>query len=71
MNLDWHTSANQYLCRLGFAEWLAQGKPSGRRGQRYHPSQYHRDLVALLDQNKEEQFKAMKMLQGYANALGV
>ena len=31
----------------------------------------HRQLVALLGRNDEEEFKALKMLRGYASMIGV
>ena len=76
IDLAWYRGATTYLLRLGYAEWLAQGKPvpSGRRyqyGRRYFPSQYHRDLIEDLNRNDEQGFKARKMLSGYASALGV
>jgi hypothetical protein len=70
----WQEAAQAYLARLCHAEWIAQGKPvptKRNRHNRYCPSAYANDLVALLGKNDEEGFKARKMLEGYASALSV
>lgn len=69
--LDWHTAAKDYLIRLGAAEYAQQQRTSRRIKFRYEPSQYHRDLIDQLNRDDEEGFKGLKMLQGYASALGV
>ena len=71
---SWQFSANSYLRRLCEAEWRMQKCPvptKRNRRNRYCPSQYVNDLVALLGRNDEAGFKALKLLQGYASALGV
>jgi hypothetical protein len=75
-DLAWHTAAKVYLARLGMAEWIAQGRPvpSGRRyqfGRRYVPSEYHQDLIGCLNRNDEHGFKGLKLLSGYASAVGL
>ena len=75
-NMEWHSAAKRYLERLGMAEWNSQGRPipSGKRyqfGRRYVPSDYHRELIDCLNRNDEQAFKARKMLEGYASAVGV
>lgn len=70
---DWQIPARRYLERLGIAEWRAQGKPIPTRRSpfvRYCPSDYHVRLIDALNQNDEEQFKAIKMLEGYASKVG-
>jgi hypothetical protein len=72
-DLDWHTSANAYLARLGAAEYAAQR--SRHKGSpkkfRFSPSQYMTDLIECLNVNDEERFKAIKMLEGYSTPLKV
>lgn len=68
---EWQTSARAYLERLASAEYGLQKRLSKKKKSfRYAPSAYHQDLIQLLDQNDEAGFKSLKMLQGYANALG-
>lgn len=76
MKTDWYSAAQAYLARLGQSEYragLAAHLKAGRhpRTYKHNPSQYHRDLVEFLGKNDEEGFKALKMLQGYASAVGV
>lgn len=68
----WDVSAREYLARLGAAEYAAfrQTKAGKKANARYSPSDYHRDLIELLNRNDESGFKALKMLQGHASALG-
>jgi hypothetical protein len=73
---DWGGAAQAYLARLGRAEWEAFRKgrivrTHSRWPQQFHPSPYHVQLMELLGKNDEEGFKALKMLQGYASAIGV
>lgn len=70
--LDWHTHARRYLDRLGLAEWQSQGSPVPKRAgsARYCPTDYHRNLIDALNRNDEVAFKSMKMLEGYASAVG-
>jgi hypothetical protein len=75
-NTDWQTAAQAYLARLGLAEYragIAAHTRAGRRATtyRHNPSEYHRHLVTLLGRNAEEGFKALKLEQGYASAIGV
>lgn len=72
-SLHWHTAAKNYLTRLAHAEWISQGKPIPKRknSKRYVPSDYYRSLMECLNRNDEQQFKAIKMLEGYASAIGV
>lgn len=69
--MDWNVAARRYLERLGQAEYQVQRKATRAKTFRYSPSDYHRDLIDLLNRNDEHGFKALKMLQGYASALGV
>ena len=75
--MDWQTSAQKYLARLCAAEYEQQraaeckGRKCPRKAWRYSPSEYARELVALLGQNDERGFKARKGLEGYNSALGV
>lgn len=70
---NWQAAAQDYLQTLAQAEYNI-GKANSRRKRRktykHDPSDYHRDLVELLGKNDEEGFKALKMLRGYASALG-
>ena len=69
---NWHGSAQQYLTRLGAAEYQRQRQTAGRKKTiRYRPTDYHLALIDCLNRDAEEEFKALKMLQGYASALGV
>lgn len=75
-SLEWHSAAKRYLERLGAAEWKSQGepKPRGRYPRRqsgYVPTEYHRSLIEFLNKNDEEGFKALKLQEGYASAVGV
>ena len=73
-SMAWHGPAKIYLERLGQAEWLAQGSPIPTKRKplnRFAPSDYMRELIACLDRDDEEGFKARKMLEGYASAVGV
>ena len=74
---EWQSAAQSYLRRLGMLEYqsgLAYHVKTRRRSPNtYHhnPSQYHRDLVALLGNNYENGFKALKVEQGYVSILGL
>lgn len=70
---DWASSAQDYLRRLGQAEYRAfrASKAGKKKNARYSPTEYHVDLCRLLGQNKEEEFKNLKALQGRYSALGV
>ena len=73
---EWQTGAQEYLARLGAAEYAAQREAHAKKRRspktlRFSPSQYMCDLVELLGNNDEEGFKALKMLQGYASSVGV
>ncbi len=70
-NLDWHSSVKRYLERLGLAEYQAQKLAAKGKKFRYSPSEYHRELIDLLNKNDEQGFKGLKMLSGFASALGV
>jgi len=75
-SMEWQVAAQAYLQRLGAAEYgsaIAAHRKARRsvRTYRHNPSEYMRDLVAALGRNDEEQFKAIKMLQGYASEIGV
>jgi hypothetical protein len=72
--MDWQDGAQAYLARLGLAEYragVAAWVKNGRKAStyRHNPSQYHRDLVELLGQNDEHEFKGLKGLQGYASVM--
>ena len=70
----WHTAAQAYLARLGYAEWLTQGSPVPTKRKphnRFVPSEYMRDLIDCLNRNDENGFKARKMLNGRDTALKV
>lgn len=76
MIMNWHNAAKQYLERLGLGEYeeqLAQHVKARRSKNtfRYCPTDYHSQLIELLGQDDEEEFKALKMLQGYASGIGV
>ena len=74
VSMEWQVAAQAYLTRLCQAEWKAQGCPAPTRRNRlnrYCPSSYANDLVRLLGANDEEGFKARKLLEGYASAVGV
>jgi hypothetical protein len=73
---QWQVAAQAYLAKLAQAEYRAgiwAHTRAGRKDRTYRhcPSDYHRSLVAVLGQNDEEAFKAIKGLQGYASILGV
>ena len=72
--LSWDIYARQYLGRLAAAEYQAYVRkvPVRKRARyRYDPSDYHRALIERLNAGDEAGFKALKLLQGYASALGV
>ena len=73
---EWQIAAQQYLAKLGAAEYESAIKAHKKAGRsvktyRHNPSQYMCDLVSALGANDEEQFKAIKMLEGYASEIGV
>lgn len=71
-NLEWHIAARSYLDRLGAAEYAAQKAAwKKRRGFRFFPSEFHSRLIQCLNKNDEEGFKALKLTEGYASAVGV
>lgn len=66
----WDITARAYLARLGdaeYAEWLM--RRSSRKSDRYSPSDYHRELIELLNRGDEEGFKYRKMLSHEDSAL--
>lgn len=74
--MEWYHAAQEYLARLGAAEYEAQSRQHAKAGKakstfKYSPTGYHRDLVELLGKGDEEGFKARKALEGYSSALGV
>lgn len=76
IEMSWHRAAQSYLERLATAEYMAARAVHVRAGRaastyRYSPSEYHRELVGLLGKDDEHGFKALKMEQGYACAIGV
>lgn len=76
MNMQWQSAAQDYLARLGAAEYgagLRLHVKAGRRRStyRHNPSDYHRQLVADLGRDDENGFKSHKMLEGYASIIGV
>lgn len=75
MTLQTWNACQEYLNRLGMAEYragLAAHVKSGRKKSTYRHSisDYHASLVAALGRADEQQFKAIKMLSGYASAVG-
>lgn len=73
---NWQRAAQQYLARLGEAEYGAGLRAHVKAGRkpstyRHNPSQYHRDLVAYLGRNDEQGFKRLKMESGYSSEVGV
>jgi hypothetical protein len=68
-----HWSACQaYLERLGAAEYAAFcARRNPRKRDRFSPSEYMRALVADLGCGDFESFKARKLAEGYASAVGV
>jgi hypothetical protein len=73
MTVKTYAALRSYLGRLGFAEWEQQKRPMGnkrRHGRSFFPSEYHRALIACLDKDDENGFKALKMEQGPFSALG-
>jgi hypothetical protein len=84
-NLDWQTAARDYISRVAREELMQFMAAPGNamRVTRWHRrklerrgaypfqvSQYVHALVALLNANDEEAFKATKRVHGYYNALG-
>lgn len=72
----WWTAAQAYLIRLGAAEYeqgIRAHKKTGRSGRtyRHNPSQYQRDMCAILGTGDEHAFKARKMLEGYTSVIRV
>jgi hypothetical protein len=62
--------ARAYLARLGaaeYGEYLARRQP--RKGDRYSPSEYHRELIELLNRGDEEGWKYRKMINHEDSAL--
>ena len=73
--METYAAMQAYLARLGESEYGAGIAAHIKRGRKpgtykHCPSQYHRDLVTALGNYDEEQFKAIKGLQGYASPLG-
>jgi hypothetical protein len=68
-----HAAACQtYLERLGAAEYAVfRNRRNPRKRDRFSPSEYMRALVADLGRGDFESFKARKMAEGYASAVGV
>lgn len=72
MTGDVWNALQAYLNRLGQAEYSkGTAAHKGKRPYRHAISEYHATLVRLLGDNNEEEFKALKMLQGPHSALGV
>jgi hypothetical protein len=68
----WTTHCRPYVDRVCAAEYEQQKRASkGRKSFRYSPSDYARQLIEYMDQDDEEGFKSLKMLQGYSSAVGV
>lgn len=69
-NLDWHTSAKQYLDRICYQDWKAWSEqnaklPKSKRGM-WGPCQDVRDMIECLNKNDEEGFKSIRLLrEGY------
>lgn len=62
--------ARAYLSRLGaaeYAEYLERRQP--RKGDRYSPSEYHRELIDLLNAGDEEGWKYRRMINHEDSAL--
>lgn len=72
-NDDWMSAAQDYLARVGRAEYAAfrASKAGKRKRARFTPSQYLEDMCKALGRGDEEAFKALKMLEGYSSAAGV
>lgn len=73
---NWTIAAQQYLARLGQAEYrsgLKQHVKAGRKAKTFRltPSSYFADLVKLLGEDNEEEFKYRKALNGQDSPLGV
>ena len=70
---NWASAAQNYLRRLGEAEYRAfrASKAGQKKNARYQPTEYHAELCRLLGQDKEEDFKSLKALRGRDSALGV
>lgn len=72
---NWTIAAQKYLQKLAETEYksgLNAHIKAGRKAKtyRHNPSQYHRDLVKLLAEDNENDFKAMLNLLGYSSSLG-
>lgn len=67
----WDIGARGYLARLGDAEYaeFLQRRGPRRKREHYSPSDYHRDLIALLNAGREEEFKYLKMMRHDFSAL--
>jgi len=67
-----YAAMKSYLERLGAAEYKvhAAAKKKNRKLGKYIPSEYHNRLVELLAKCDEYGFKALKLEQGYASAVG-
>lgn len=67
---SWDIAARAYLGRLGdaeYGEWLQRRQP--RKGDRFGPSDYHRELIEYLNLGDEEGFKYRKMMSHEDSAL--
>lgn len=71
LSYDWTVAAREYLARLGAAEYAAFKATKPGKRSRYSPSDYHRDLIDLLNANDENGFKHLQMLRGCDSPLGV
>jgi hypothetical protein len=71
-NTEWMASAQEYLRRVGEAEYKAfanRKKPLKR--DRFAPSAYLSGMCQLIGKGDEEAFKATKLVQGRYSALGL
>lgn len=68
--MNWHIQARRYLETLGDAEYAAFLATRKRKGDRYNPTDYHRDLIDFLNSDDEEGFKALKLQRHAYSALG-
>lgn len=59
--MSWQASGQKWLEQAAHAEWIAQGKPRGKRGRYFSPPQWMQDAQEALGQNDEEKFKAIKL----------
>ena len=66
--MNWQAAGQAWLIRAAHVEWIAQGRPNGKRNRRYVPPDWQRDAVAALGRNDEELFKAIKL--GYISLGG-